>query len=89
MSMYLTRVSSPRQPKKKVQLAEQVAGAGAAPEEEGGLHETEHAGSLEVVEEAVGEDEEARGAARAERAPPPPVVLDGELEVPAILGRWS
>ena len=37
--------------------------------------------ALEVVEEAVGVDEEACRAAREERAPPPSVVLDGELEV--------
>ena len=45
------------------------------------LHEAKHAGALEVVEEAVGVDEEACRAAREERAPPPSVVLDGELEV--------
>ena len=49
------------------------------PEEEGGLHEAEHARALEVVEEAVREDEEARRAAREERAPPPGAALDGAL----------
>jgi hypothetical protein len=44
------------------------------------LEEAVHLGPLEVVEEGVAEDEEARGTAIEERAPPPPVVFTRKLQ---------
>lgn len=50
-------------------------------EELGRLHQAAHGGSVPVVKHRVDEDKEARGA-RAEHAPPPPlVVLAGQQEV--------
>lgn len=50
-------------------------------EELGGLHQAAHGRPVPVVKDRVDEDEEARGA-RAEHAPPPPlVVLTGQQEV--------
>lgn len=50
-------------------------------EELGGLHQAAHGRPVPVVKHRVDEDEEARGA-RAQHAPPPPlVVLAGQQEV--------
>mmetsp|Transcript_6274 Transcript_6274/g.9515 ORF Transcript_6274/g.9515 Transcript_6274/m.9515 type:complete len:577 (+) Transcript_6274:207-1937(+) len=48
---------------------------------EGALQEAFHVGALEVVEEGVGVDEESGSPAAEQGAPPPTMVLAGQLEV--------
>mmetsp|Transcript_712 Transcript_712/g.2136 ORF Transcript_712/g.2136 Transcript_712/m.2136 type:complete len:229 (+) Transcript_712:183-869(+) len=58
-----------------------VRGEEHVPKEEARLQEAEHARAPKEVEKAVGVDEEAGAAAREHRAPPPTMVLNGELEI--------
>lgn len=60
---------------------ESIADNTVVPEEKGELHKGVHLGPKEVVVKAIGVDVETRRAAAEKRAPPPAVVLHGQLEV--------
>jgi hypothetical protein len=67
-------------PDKAQHQAQRPAADPGVPEEERALHQALHVRLGEEEVDSVGRDEQARGGAAGEGAPPPPVVLRGELD---------